>query len=160
MKIVVTTQVRENYGAHDWNGEGECPQYWKCKGGNVFVVHGVTIEQNMSTQFWQHLEAAVVSRSNMFEEYIVGSVVVDEVDFDESNYVEEWESPINLVFAGGRFLATHFTKADQWSDPAVVGKWEQWVQVNGDREDYKMLYEMKDGRSLTYQEYVAEQEAA
>jgi len=29
MKLVITTQVYENYGVHDWDGRGECPQYWK-----------------------------------------------------------------------------------------------------------------------------------
>lgn len=39
MKIAITTQHMENYGAHDWNGKGECPQYWKMKGsGKEFVV--------------------------------------------------------------------------------------------------------------------------
>jgi hypothetical protein len=160
MKAVIYTQVRENYGAHDWDGKGECPQYWKFKGGNTFVVHGVTIEQNMSAEWWSQLQNAVESRSEMFEEYITSDDVVDDIDFDESKYVEEWDAPINLVFAGGRFLATRFTKVDPWKDSSVVGKWEQWVQVNGDREDYKLLYEMKDGRDLTYQEWLAEQEVA
>ena len=38
MKLLITTQVYENYGAHDWDGVGECPQYWKAKGGNDYVV--------------------------------------------------------------------------------------------------------------------------
>lgn len=38
MKLIIDTQYRENYGAHDWNGEGVCPQYWKNKGGSTFVV--------------------------------------------------------------------------------------------------------------------------
>ena len=38
MKLLITTQVYENYGAHDWDGEGECPQYWKAKGGSDYVV--------------------------------------------------------------------------------------------------------------------------
>jgi len=35
-RIVVTTQVRENYGAHCWDGEGQCPVHWKYKGGNEY----------------------------------------------------------------------------------------------------------------------------
>ena len=31
--LVIRTQIHENYGAHDWDGTGECPQYWKAKGG-------------------------------------------------------------------------------------------------------------------------------
>lgn len=38
MKLVITTQVYENYGAHDWDGRGTCPEYWKAKGGNDYVV--------------------------------------------------------------------------------------------------------------------------
>jgi hypothetical protein len=38
MKLFITTQYMENYGAHDWNGEGECPQYWKMKGGDDYYV--------------------------------------------------------------------------------------------------------------------------
>jgi len=37
-KLLITTQVYENYGAHDWDGVGECPQYWKPKGGSDYVV--------------------------------------------------------------------------------------------------------------------------
>ena len=38
MKLVIETQVYENYGAHDWDGSGECPQYWKAKGGSDYVI--------------------------------------------------------------------------------------------------------------------------
>jgi hypothetical protein len=38
MKLLISTQVYENYGAHDWEGEGPCPQYWKAKGGSEYVV--------------------------------------------------------------------------------------------------------------------------
>ncbi len=41
-KLVIQTQHKENYGAHDWDGEGSCPQYWKFKGGNTYVVEGLT----------------------------------------------------------------------------------------------------------------------
>ena len=37
-KLLIQTQCFENYGAHDWDGVGECPQYWKAKGGEDYVV--------------------------------------------------------------------------------------------------------------------------
>jgi len=37
-KLLITTQTYENYGAHDWDGVGQCPQYWKAKGGSDYVV--------------------------------------------------------------------------------------------------------------------------
>jgi hypothetical protein len=39
-ELVMTTfhiahfQYWENYGAHDWDGVGSCPQHWKAKGGH------------------------------------------------------------------------------------------------------------------------------
>jgi len=35
-RIVLHTQIYENYGAHDWDGQGECPQQWKAKGGSEY----------------------------------------------------------------------------------------------------------------------------
>lgn len=31
---VADYQVHENYGAHAWDGTGDCPNYWKAKGGS------------------------------------------------------------------------------------------------------------------------------
>ena len=38
MKLHIYTQDQENYGAHDWDGEGEVPEYWKSKGGTDFII--------------------------------------------------------------------------------------------------------------------------
>ena len=38
MKLHITTQYMENYGAHDWDGTGQCPQYWKFKGGEDYFI--------------------------------------------------------------------------------------------------------------------------
>lgn len=38
MKLHIVTQYMENYGAHDWDGTGECPQYWKMKGGEDYFM--------------------------------------------------------------------------------------------------------------------------
>jgi hypothetical protein len=38
MKVLISTQYLENYGAHDWDGVGECPQYWKAKGGSEYFL--------------------------------------------------------------------------------------------------------------------------
>jgi len=42
-RLVLWTQIRENYGAHSWDGKGECPQYWKCKGGEEYHVQIGTV---------------------------------------------------------------------------------------------------------------------
>lgn len=44
--IFANGQYRENYGSHDWDGVGECPQYWKCKGDDrVLVTPNVTLAE-------------------------------------------------------------------------------------------------------------------
>ena len=54
MKLVIQTQYKENYGAHDWDGKGECPQYWKFKGGDTYVVRNVN-----NTDLLPQLEALI-----------------------------------------------------------------------------------------------------
>ena len=41
--LVIRTQFKENYGAHDWDGTGECPQYWKMKGGSEYKITDVPL---------------------------------------------------------------------------------------------------------------------
>ena len=43
MMLVIRTQYMENYGAHDWDGTGECPQYWKMKGGSEYKITNVPL---------------------------------------------------------------------------------------------------------------------
>lgn len=66
--LVIRTQYRENYGAHDWNGEGECPQYWKSKGGSEYKVLGVPL----NCDFEEIVSLADVEKSNDYcQEYII-----------------------------------------------------------------------------------------
>lgn len=41
VSVLVSTQYMENYGAHDWDGEGDVPQSWRAKGGMDYLVTGV-----------------------------------------------------------------------------------------------------------------------
>ena len=164
MKIVLHTQHRENYGAHDWDGEGECPQYWKSKGGSTYVVHGVTVAQAQCAQFWESLYVAVESSNESFQEYVIGDLLIDDVDYVESDHVEDWDSPINLAPVGGnanrQWLATRLREADIGWQKGIKSTLEQWKQVRGSREEFKLMVFLEDGRSLTHQEWLAEQEAA
>ena len=89
MQILKTTQYMENYGAHDWNGEGECPQYWKAKGGNDYVFQGIPSE-DIDDHLHETLDAFLAHRDDYSEEYVVFTRVFDEDD-DVGNYIEEWE---------------------------------------------------------------------
>ena len=56
MMLVIRTQYMENYGAHDWDGTGQCPQYWKMKGGSEYKITDIPL--NIDYQ-------AVVSMANV-----------------------------------------------------------------------------------------------
>jgi hypothetical protein len=74
MKLLITTQVYENYGAHDWDGEGECPQYWKAKGGCDYVVKKINV--NTVTETVMALRGQIEQDNQAFREHIIGWEVV------------------------------------------------------------------------------------
>ena len=68
MMLVIRTQYMENYGAHDWDGEGECPQYWKMKGGSEYKITGVPLNIDHA----EVVAAADIEKSNEYcREYIL-----------------------------------------------------------------------------------------
>jgi hypothetical protein len=43
-RLVLETQTLENYGSHNWDGSGECPQGWKFKGGQSIILREFVAE--------------------------------------------------------------------------------------------------------------------
>jgi len=89
MQLLITTQIQENYGAHDWDGEGECPQYWKFKGGQDYKFDlGTTLRNAESlAQLVEHFRGQIDVDNQAFREYIIGwDVVADDflTEFEQS----------------------------------------------------------------------------
>ena len=63
MKLVIQTQFRENYGAHDWDGKGECPQYWKFKGGDTYIVD-VSLAEAQDKSFYASVAKCIEHKSD------------------------------------------------------------------------------------------------
>ena len=82
-KLLITTQVHENYGAHDWDGKGECPQYWKAKGGSEYVVKDIDINRAAA------IAAAATKQLDSTSEYYTESVIGWEVVADD--FLTEFE---------------------------------------------------------------------
>ena len=82
-KLLITTQVYENYGAHDWDGVGECPSYWKAKGGNDYVVKRINV--NSVTETVMALRGQIEQDNEGFRETIIGWEVV------ANDYLTEFE---------------------------------------------------------------------
>lgn len=97
MKLHIQTQYMENYGAHDWDGEGLCPQRWKFKGGEDYFY-----QLGNETPSDEHLAELVEVLRTRFEydhegarNYMVGYGLVEDsfmTDFERSQL--EYEGSI------------------------------------------------------------------
>ena len=103
-KLLISTQVYENYGAHDWDGKGECPQYWKAKGGSDYVVKNFKGADTVVTEAIMCLRAQIESSTDSYRENINGwSIVADDylTEFEQSQLDYDGKiiySPIELVW--------------------------------------------------------------
>ena len=86
MKLVIITQVRENYGAHDWDGVGSVPQYWKNKGGSEYILedleHYLSINDDFFTKKVRMIVEAMVpnieQNSDFYQETIINFAIEDD----------------------------------------------------------------------------------
>ena len=75
---LITTQYRENYGAHDWDGTGECPQYWKNKGGYDYMIKNAP-----SVMDAEHFVDRFICESTDYHTEHVVNAVDCTVDYDK-----------------------------------------------------------------------------
>lgn len=85
-KLLISTQVRENYGAHSWDGKGTCPQYWKSKGGNEYIV--LDIDVNKASDIYESVKAQCESNDDYYTEYVIDWEVVANDLLDHPDYSE------------------------------------------------------------------------
>jgi hypothetical protein len=81
-KLLITTQTYENYGAHDWDGVGACPQYWKPKGGSDYVVKKFKGDATMAVMC---LRAQIESDNDHYRETVIDFRLV------KDDYLTEFE---------------------------------------------------------------------
>jgi len=98
MKATIDTQYSENYGAHAWDGEGECPQYWKQKGGTTYVVTDIPIGAIGSQTLDKIIQAADahfgISKFNDYcHEYIMDTA------FEEDNFIP-YDEKLQMEYSG------------------------------------------------------------
>jgi hypothetical protein len=85
MKLLITTQLYENYGAHDWDGKGSCPSYWKAKGGNDYVIKDFRGGDEAATRMVMAVRERIEESSDYYQETIIGWELV------EDSYLTEFE---------------------------------------------------------------------
>lgn len=82
MKIMLHTQCHENYGAHDWDGKGQCPQYWKAKGGSdieldVELSWNEAADTALVKSLVEKASAKINKKNHYFEEYVIDWELID-----------------------------------------------------------------------------------
>lgn len=101
MKIVLHTQIHENYGAHDWDGKGQCPQYWKAKGGESYEVQQeLTWDEAANASLVKSLVekaiAKVSRKSDHYEERVIDwELVTPDYLTPEEKCQLEWKGKIS-----------------------------------------------------------------
>ena len=146
MKIVITTQVRENYG--DAN-----KPYWKFKGGDTYVVPDLTVEQTIKVKEngIPTLKALIETRSDMFEEYVVDWAILD----NDAVVCEAWGTPFELRWIGGRWVANRTVENGEYGymNQRVERRTEEYdMLMAGGRENYRVVYTMRNGDVVTGEE--------
>jgi len=138
MKLVILTQFKENYGAHDWDGKGECPQYWKFKGGDTYIID-VNLQEAQDPAFYEAAAKCIVHSSDYSEEYIVDQTLVDDIDFKESNFVEEWDSPIYAIMLSDRVELACRQIARKYDMSATPFGERSWAQGPDGRSEMSLI---------------------
>jgi hypothetical protein len=158
MKMVIETQYRENYGAHDWDGEGECPQYWKCKGGSTYVINNITDDVlDMAMEGQYNLDSLIQYSDPYSEEYIIDYTMKE----DNAEVGKAWDNPIVLKFIESKqrwkcTMVTDNTTEYGFMRKEIVEKVETWfLGPNGERQDHWSFYIMENGDSGIGSDFVS-----
>jgi hypothetical protein len=146
-KLVIQTQHRENYAAHNEDyTHGVDQPYWKYKGGNSYVVRDLSSAHinKIAQNGIPTLTALIESKNPAFEEYILGWEIVE----DDAPECEEWESPIEFQWQGDRWSCLRFTTNGEFGymRKEILAKSEQWFPLEeGDRAHYRCQFKTANG---------------
>ena len=152
MKLVIQTQHRENYGAHDWDGKGECPQYWKFKGGETYVFANLIPNDvsRIKESGIPTLTDLIETKDEGWEEYILDWSFED----DDAVVCDSWERPWFMEYSEGKWIAKRDSERDEYWHADILSKHEFYdIASGGQRENYSQKFKMSTGKMLTYGEY-------
>ena len=148
MKLVIDTQIAENYAAHNgFTGEFR----WKYKGGNTYVMDNITPAQKarIESEGIPTLSALIEDNGDSYREYIISARVVA----DDAPEGEPWETPMRLSYYKGRWIAGR--KIDNTTEYSymrreIETKVETYVMGKaGERLEFTATYVLKNGKTAT-----------
>ena len=143
-KLVIQTQYLENYAAWDWDGQGQCPQGWKPKGGSTYVLPNCGADVDMDAVV-DAVSPHITTNNDHTREYIISYEVVD----SNVQVCEDWETVTEFNFIGGNvnFMKVTDNREDGYMRREILEKIETWTMGEGymDRNNYKVEFLMEDG---------------
>jgi len=152
--LVIQTQYRENYAAHDENYEhGVDEPHWKFKGGSTYFVSDLTTKQiNDIAQHGIPTLTRLIEYSNpASEEYILDWEIRDlgKNGDGKGPICEPWEVVVQFYYEDSQWKCrTHHTPGDEYSHwhPAIRCRAEQWIPgPENTRDNYKCQYKTANG---------------
>jgi len=143
-KLVIQTQYKENYAYPDWDGKGECPDGWKFKGGETYVINSFKDFDNV-TKVMDKLNELITVDNDGFKEYILYWEIVPQ----SKKVCEDWETVTQLwLNPVGKWEALKITdnREDGWMRKEILEKTESWTMApENERLQYKVEFLMEDG---------------
>jgi hypothetical protein len=148
-KLVIQTQYKENYAAWDWDGQGECPQGWKFKGGTTYVMPNCAEDIDVDSVV-EAISSHITVSNDHTAEYIISADVVDY----NKKVCEDWETTTEFTLFSGKPGQVTFMKVTDNRDMGymrseILEKIETWTaELSGgylDRENYSAEFLMEDG---------------
>ena len=151
--LVISTQYRENYAAHNEGYEhGVDEAHWKFKGGSTYFVTDLTESNinNIIANGIPTLTKLIENKNEAFEEYILDWEIRDlGKDGDGKGPIcESWEVPVRFRFVDGAWeCSTHHTPdEDSYWNSDIKCRAEQWTPgVGNTRSNYQCQYKVANG---------------
>jgi hypothetical protein len=152
LNLIIQTQYKENYAAHNEDYEhGVSEPYWKFKGGSSYLITDVDF---LNTEYLQGLvdeTAFIHSYENPASmEYVLDWELIDEENLHE--HIEEWESPYILEKTDNGWTSSKFTENGDYGymRSEIISKIAVWTyeQDNRDCVNYHVEYVMVDGTTV------------
>ena len=111
VSVLITTQYRENYAAHNEDYEhGVDEPYWKFKGGSQYVIENVNLYDTEGPTFDEIIKMVepITTYSNeSSEEYVISNELFDDTESLKLN-LTEWESPTFIKITDTGFTTSKY----------------------------------------------------
>ncbi len=149
-KLVIQTQYRENYAAHNEDFvPGVSQDHWKFKGGTTYVFPNFQDFNNV-TDVVARITDMVTFSHEAAEEYVLSWSIVPHSE----KVCEDWDSPVNLSFQGDDIIAIKVTdnREGGWMRDEILERTETWtLGPENERRNYKCEYLMNDGDEISHE---------